>query len=439
MTKVKCLLVIPLLLIAVSAQAEVPLISVGMVGHDHQVAAILACLEGELFQREYGFYLKPVIEKRFYDFYDGKKKIAEIEIIEGKTCTSICGSIAGGALDIGLSGIGPIVFMVDKGKGMKCIAPLQSRGNIVVVHPSVKANSWAEFCDWIKTNPRQVRFGYRSPTELANLIVQDALRAAGISFTIGPSKVKPGSCCGLFSSPSIDHCTSALGKFRSVVGQSYLAYGVPWRSVPLLYDGSCIPLLSGSDSRQKPKAKAKAKVRFINMKGDKFAVPALANHIIDAYAGPTPWAQVVVHKGIGKKICNVHDLPPGIWRNHPCCAIGGSEKVIRDYPEVGSKYLELLNIGSKIAKENPELAARDAAAWMKTPLEVERKAIPAIGFSLEPDKDFKDGTYNFYKVCRKHGYMKGKLKKVSKQELEEVVYDFTLLERAKRDLERRMR
>jgi NitT/TauT family transport system substrate-binding protein len=367
MKKMRLFLVIPLLLTAVSAGAEVPFIKVGMVGHDHDVAAILPCLETDLFKNDYGLYLKPVKEKHFYDFYDGEKKIAEIEMIEGTSCTSVCASIADGTLDIGLAGIGPIVFMVDKGKGVKCIAPLQSKGNIIVVHPSVKANNWNEFCDWIRAHPKQIHFGYRSPAEVANLIVQDALGAEGISFTFSP-------------------------------------------------------------------AEAKAKVLFVLMKGDKFAVPALANHIIDAYAGPTPWAQVSVHKGIGKKICNVQDLPPGIWGNHPCCAIGASEKLIRDYPEVGSKYLELLIIGSRIAVENPELAAKDAAIWMKTPLEVERDAIPTIGFSLTPDKDFKDGTYNWYKVMQKQGRMTDKLKDASKQQLERLSYDFSLVENAMRDL-----
>ena len=113
--------------------------------------------------------------------------------------------------------------------------------------------------------------------------------------------------------------------------------------------------------------------------------------------------------------------------------------MIKEYPEVGSKYMELLIIGSKIAKENPELAARNAAEWMKTPLDVEREAIPAIGFSLEPDKDFKDGTYNYYKVMQNHGRIKGKLKDVSREELEKLVYDFSLLDKAKRDLAERMR
>ena len=217
------------------AVADTPLVKLGLVGHDHQVAALIPFLESKMVKKKYNIYLVPVKEEQFYNFFEGNRKIAQIQLIKGSSCSNVCQMIADESLDIGLAGIGPIAFMADKGKGLKCVSPLQQNGNLIVVHPSVEVENWSQFVDWVKNRKEQVRFGYRSPTEVANLIVQEALRIEGIPFTFDNSDPK-------------------------------------------------------------------TKVRFVNMKGDKFAVPSLANHIVDVYAGPTPYAQVVVNKKIGKKI-----------------------------------------------------------------------------------------------------------------------------------------
>jgi NitT/TauT family transport system substrate-binding protein len=62
------------------AKDEAPTLKIGYVGHDHQTALYIACLEGEKFEKDYNLYLKPVKEKEFYELIDRGKKIANVEL-----------------------------------------------------------------------------------------------------------------------------------------------------------------------------------------------------------------------------------------------------------------------------------------------------------------------------------------------------------------------
>jgi len=167
--------------------SEAPTLRVAHLPSDHHAALSVAATYPELFKKKYNLYLKEVEPKKKYILYRGDKKVADVELIlvqEGGA--KIMTLMAQKQIDIGLNGVPPAVFAIDKGTQGKIVCALNSEGSAVVVRKDIPANNWDEFVNWIKEqhkNGKVVKIGYPLPVSIQYVMLKSALDAEGITYS----------------------------------------------------------------------------------------------------------------------------------------------------------------------------------------------------------------------------------------------------------------
>ncbi len=349
------------------APTEVPVLKVGYVGHDHQSALYVACLESQRTKTDCGVYLKEIEPKKHYELIKNNKKIADVELILCGGGSKMPTMMSQGTFEVGFGGVAAVAFFTDKGAPMKIISPLHTKGDMLVLQPDNPVNSWKEFVAWVKKEKKPVRIGFKNPVAVAKLIFERALEAEGLTYT--------------------------------------------------------------SD-----KSDRKKDVLMVLLKGEKNLVPGLQNKIIDGYVSNNPWCAIAESKGIGKIVADLNDLPPGIWKDHPCCCIAATDSAMVNKKEVIEEFLKLIILATQYANEDPEMHARDASKWIGTSLEVEKKSLPTSGFTTNPTEKWKQSMQVWIDEMTRLGKLKGKLKGKNGKEVENILYDFSLLNKAAKEL-----
>ncbi len=180
-----------------------------------------------------------------------------------------------------------------------------------------------------------------------------------------------------------------------------------------------------------------AKVQLVNMKGAKNLNPGLSNSIIDAYVCNNPFCAVAEDKGIGKSIADLNDLPPGLWKDHPCCVIGAMEDVIVSKRKELVKFLELMTIATDYMNSDPRIAVESASKWIGTSIAVEEISIPTSSYLTEPNEVWLNGSYVWAKAMDDLGHIQGSLHDKTKEETLETMLDLSLINEARKNVENR--
>lgn len=355
------------LLVGCARPEQVPTLKVGYVGHDHQTALYVACMEWERMKKEYDLYLKPVREKEFYELYDHGERIANIELYLSGGGSKMPSLMSLGHFEMGFGGVAAVAFFVDKGSPMKIISPLHTKGDMLVVPPMNPANSWREFCDWVIEEEKQIKVGFKNPVAIALLILEGALQYEEISFT---------------------------------------------------YDA----------------AETEAEILLVNMKGERNLVPGLQSEIIDAYISNNPWCALAEYRGVGKSIADLNELPPGLWKDHPCCCVAATDQAIREKREIITRMLELTTIATNYMNEDLEIGIRCASKWIGTPIEVERASMPTSGYTVNPSPEWLTGVRLWCETMSGLGKLEGSLKGKTWEETEPLLLDLSLLKEGFADL-----
>ncbi len=336
-------------------------ISVGYLPTDHHAALFVACYHPEIFKK-YGIYLKEVEPKKKYELYKNDKKIADIELYLIKTGgADIMNLLAQGKLDIGLNGVPPAVFYIDKGCNGKIIMCLQGEGSAVVVRKDIPANNWQEFVNWIKEQykeGKQVKIGHPLPTSIQYVMIKDALKASGISYTENPNEkamVLLVNCKGQGSMPQM-------------LSQKQLDAVIAWEPMPEIL---------------KSKGVGKAIV----------------------YSQDLP-------KSNG-----------GTWKNHPCCCVVASEKSLKEKRDAIITFAKLLRYATEEINKNRDLAAEASTKWLGVDENVEKESVKYIKYDWRIET-FLPGILEFVKAMNNQGLMKNMLKDVSDEKAKEVIFDF---------------
>lgn len=158
-------------------------VKVGHVGHDHQIALFVAADNAERFAETTGILLKVIRDKEMYELFDGDRKLADVEIVRVGGGSKMPTALAQGIIDVGFGGIAPSLAATDKGAPVKIIAPLHSRGDLLVVRPDIPIGTWKEFTAYARQAKTPVRIGYKAPIACAKLVFEEALKHEGIAFT----------------------------------------------------------------------------------------------------------------------------------------------------------------------------------------------------------------------------------------------------------------
>jgi len=184
-------------------------------------------------------------------------------------------------------------------------------------------------------------------------------------------------------------------------------------------------------------AQTNLQVQMINVKGGSKLNVSLGSGLIDGYAGNNPFPAIAVEKNIGRIVCDLEDLPPGTFRNHPCCCIAANAKAIEEKSEAIVDLLVLLMQGSETINSDLDKAVDAAVRWIGTSKSVERMSIPTSGYSMEPSKQWHQTMGKWIEAMNRLGIFKGKLKNLNPSDAPRIAYDLSLLEKARDKLARR--
>jgi sulfonate transport system substrate-binding protein len=157
-----------------------PRITIGHVGHDHQIALYVVALAPEMFKERGGIWLSEKKAKEVYDLMDGEDVVAELHLVKVGGGSAMPAAMERGEIDVGLGGIPAVMSFVDKGANFKILAPLNVDGDMLVVRPDFPADDWDAFIGAVRSAKKPVRIGYKAPVAVAKLVFAGALDAAGV-------------------------------------------------------------------------------------------------------------------------------------------------------------------------------------------------------------------------------------------------------------------
>ena len=179
-------------------------------------------------------------------------------------------------------------------------------------------------------------------------------------------------------------------------------------------------------------------VLMVDMKGAPNIIPGLQNNIIDGFACNNPVCAIAGHKGIGKTIADLNDVPPGIFKDHPCCAIAATEAALKEKREIVKEFMKLIILATNyMNKEQEAVTVKHASTWLGTPLEVEKVSVPTSGYSTKPSEEWKKGMYVWVDAMHDLNKFQNKMKGKKGKDVEPILFDFTLLNTASNELKKK--
>ncbi len=164
------------------AEEKIPVLNVGYIFTTHHTPFIAAMAKNEEF-KEFGVYLRPVVDKLKYELMDGDKPLALFNIIVNKSGSETTTMFAQGNMDMALASGTAIMAGIDQGTPMKMLCPTHVDGMGLVFPPKSTLKGWDQVAEFIKTSEQPVKIGYHSPTSAPRIIIEGALMQAGLTVT----------------------------------------------------------------------------------------------------------------------------------------------------------------------------------------------------------------------------------------------------------------
>lgn len=166
--------------------ADIPTVKVGYIFTTHHTPFIVAAQKGEAF-KGMGVYLRPVVAKDKYELMAGGKPIAVLQLIVTKSGSETAALFARNQLDLGMASVTAIMSGIDKKTPMKILSPLQTEGMGLVVPKDSPLKDWDSFLAHLRGTKKPVKIGYHSPTSAPRIVLEGALKQAGIKVTEDPN------------------------------------------------------------------------------------------------------------------------------------------------------------------------------------------------------------------------------------------------------------
>lgn len=307
----------------------VPLVNLGHVGHDHQIALYVAADAGQALEQAYGVHLAPLKDREVYELFDGGRKVAQINLVKVGGGSGMPAAMEQGSIEVGLGGIGPIAKYADNGAPFKILAPLNNDGDALLLRPGVTAQSWAEFVALAKKSESPIKIGYKAPMAVAYMILTKALSAEGVSF-----------------------------------GQE-----------PVDKEGRTVKVLT------------------VNLQEDQNMLPAMEAGTVDGVVANEPYPSLLVSKGLGRRVADLSSLPPqGAWEGHPCCVVAATQGALAEKRAAITSLLKAILAGADLMARDPEAAFKAEARWTKTPPEVARQSVPNVTYLSRADERWQNAV-----------------------------------------------
>jgi NitT/TauT family transport system substrate-binding protein len=178
-------------------------------------------------------------------------------------------------------------------------------------------------------------------------------------------------------------------------------------------------------------------VQMINVQGGGKLNVALSGDLVDGYVGNNPFPAIAVEKGIGRIICDLEELPPGTFRNHPCCCIAANTQIMQEKSEAIVDLLVLFLQATETINSDTDKAVASAVKWIGTSEKIEKMSIPTSGFSMDSSKLWYQTMAQWVKAMGGLEIFRDKLQGLEPEQVASIAYDFSLLEQARKKLEKR--
>ena len=178
------------------------------------------------------------------------------------------------------------------------------------------------------------------------------------------------------------------------------------------------------------------KVHMVNVKGGGKLNVALSAELVDGYVGNNPFPSIAIEKRIGRIVCDLEDLPPGTFRDHPCCCIAARTDAMADKEQAIVDLLVLLLQANETINSDTDKAVAAAVRWIGTSEAVERMSIPTSGYSMDVSERWYDTMGQWVATMNSLEIFRGKLKDKSPEEVAQIAYDFSLLNKAQQKVAR---
>lgn len=178
-------------------------------------------------------------------------------------------------------------------------------------------------------------------------------------------------------------------------------------------------------------------VHMVNVKGGGKLNVSLGGDLIEGYAGNNPFPAIAVEQGIGRIICDLEKLPPGTFRDHPCCCIAANTKALEGKSEAIVDLLVLFLQANETINSDLEKTIASTIRWIGTSESVERMSIPTSGYSMEPSAQWHQTMGKWIEAMNGLGIFRGKLEGLESEKVPQAAYDLSLLEKARNKLAQR--
>jgi NitT/TauT family transport system substrate-binding protein len=169
----------------VSAQ-DIPVLKVGYVFTTHHTPLLVAATKGDAF-KDTGVYLHPLIPKEKYELMADGKKIAILDLIANKSGSETATLFAQKHIDLAMASVTAMMAGIDKGTPVKILGPLQTEGMALVMPKDSPINGWDDLLAAIKASKQPMKIGYHSPTSAPKIVLEGALKEAGLKVTGDPN------------------------------------------------------------------------------------------------------------------------------------------------------------------------------------------------------------------------------------------------------------
>jgi NitT/TauT family transport system substrate-binding protein len=166
--------------------ADLPNLKVGYIFTTHHTPLIVAAQKGEAF-KQMGVYLRPVVTKEKYELMVNGKPVAMLQFVVAKSGSETAALFARNQLDLAMASVTAIMAGIDNGTPIKILGPLQTEGMALVAPKDSPLTDWNSFMTNVKTAKKPVKIGYHSPTSAPKIVLEGALKQAGLRVTEDPN------------------------------------------------------------------------------------------------------------------------------------------------------------------------------------------------------------------------------------------------------------
>ncbi len=156
-------------------------------------------------------------------------------------------------------------------------------------------------------------------------------------------------------------------------------------------------------------ADVSARVLLVNMGSEKSHLPLLESGAIDGFVMNQPAPAQAVHKGLGKIVADLCDMPPrGKWVQHPCCCIAATQQTLDQHPQQVKALLKVILLATQSINADSAGAIDCAVEWTKTEKPVEQASVPTVRYSAEPTEQWFSGVRTWAEMVKEIQFFKGK-------------------------------